>query len=177
MIQPQSEAQILELVRMIGMAPGAKKMMQWEFEHAQKAIETGLYITWISFDANDDCFRVGDNSMCFCGCLFKDHDCTMLKSGKIKNNCKKCDCKEFRFIPRRPEEIGQHWLPRRKGFNINQWGASCICKHTHKEHKANKPTKCTKCACFCFTSDFACLSCDKKYEDHMTLYETEKERK
>jgi hypothetical protein len=26
-------------------------------------------------------------------------------------------------------------------------------------------------------SDFACLSCDKKFEDHETLYETEAERK
>jgi hypothetical protein len=26
-------------------------------------------------------------------------------------------------------------------------------------------------------SDFACISCDAKFEDHETLYETERERK
>ena len=57
------------------MAPGARKMMTWEFNHAQKAIETGLYITWKSYDAEEDCFRVGADSKCFCGCLFKDHEC------------------------------------------------------------------------------------------------------
>ena len=88
----------------------------------------------------------------------------------------KCDCKAFQFIPRRPEEVGQWWLPRRKGFNINTWKPSCVCKHTHAEHKANRPNKCTKCPCFQFESDFACIGCDKKFEDHETLYETEAER-
>ena len=35
---------------------------------------------------------------------------------------------------------------------------------------------CKKCGCGDFISDFTCLSCDKKYEEHETIYETEKER-
>ena len=39
-----------------------------------------------------------------------------------------------------------------------------------------RPHKCKSCSCYDFVSDFCCLSCDKKFEDHETLYETEKER-
>jgi hypothetical protein len=79
-------------------------------------------------------------------------------------------------MPRRPEEVGMWWLPRRKGFNVNTWRASCKCKHTHVEHKANRPNKCQQCSCYQFESDFACIGCDQKAEEHSTLYETEKER-
>lgn len=39
-----------------------------------------------------------------------------------------------------------------------------------------RPHKC-KCGCYNFESDFCCISCDQKYEDHETLWETEVERK
>ena len=160
------------------MAPGAKKMMTWEFNHAYDAMETGIYVTWKSLQQREDqCFRVGRDSRCFCGHLFKFHDKTFLKNGRVKNDCSKCECKGFQFIPRRPEEVGQHWLPRRKGFNINTWGAPCICKHSHLEHTPTPPYRCNTCQCANFISDFACLSCDRKFEDHETIYETEKERK
>ena len=160
------------------MAPGAKKMMTWEFNHAYDAMETGIYVTWKSLQQREDqCFRVGRDSRCFCGHLFKLHDKTFLKNGRVKNDCSKCECKGFQFIPRRPEEVGQHWLPRRKGFNINTWGAPCICKHSHLEHTPTPPYRCNTCQCANFISDFACLSCDRKFEDHETIYETEKERK
>lgn len=69
-----------------------------------------------------------------------------------------------------------HWLPRRKGFNINTWGASCTCSHTHMEHKPDRPHGCKKCSCYSFTSDFACISCNQKFEEHETIYEKESER-
>lgn len=167
----------MQLVQQIGMAPGAKKMLTWEFNHAQEAIESGIYVTWKSEGSPEDqCFRVGSDSKCFCGHLFKSHEKIVPKNGKVKNSCNKCECKAFNFIPRRPEEIGMHWLPRRKGFNINTWGAPCNCQHSHAEHKAVRPNGCKTCGCYSFTSDFACISCNKKYEEHETLYETEKER-
>ena len=144
-------------------------MMEWEFQHAQEAEMSGIYITWRSDTAKEDCFRVGTNSRCFCGHGFTKHE------GK-KKACKDCDCKAFAFIPRRPEEIGMHWLPRRKDFNINTWRPNCKCKHSHIEHKPNRPTKCKKCSCFGFDSDFCCISCDRPYEEHFTYIETEKER-
>ena len=135
----------------------------------------GIYVTWRSDQAKDDCFRVGTSSKCFCGHLFSSHD-KIIQQKKTKTSCQKCECKEFQFIPRRPEEVGMWWLPRRKGFNVNTWRPSCVCKHGHDEHKPNRPTKCKKCSCFSFQSDFACIGCDQKYEEHYTLYETEKER-
>lgn len=101
----------------------------------------------------------------------------MPKKGAPKTSCNTCECVGFRFIPRRPEEVGMGHLPRRKGFNINTWGASCICGHTHKEHKAKRPHSCKTCNCYDFQSDFACVGCDKKFEEHETIYETERERK
>ena len=106
-------------------------MLTWEFSHAQKAWETGVYVTWSSHNAKEDCIRVGASSKCFCGHLYSKHSITVPKKGKVKSVCETCACKEFRYIPRRPEEIGMHWLVRRKGFNINEWGAPCICKHAH----------------------------------------------
>ena len=160
------------------MAPGAKKMLTWEFNHAYEAAESGIYVTWKSHAMlEDQCFRVGSESRCFCGHLFKVHEKAFMKGGKLKNSCQTCECKAFNFIPRRPEEIGQHWLPRRKGFNINTWGASCTCTHTHMEHSAIRPHGCKTCGCSGFQSDFTCISCNQKFEEHETIYEKENERK
>ena len=38
-------------------------------------------------------------------------------------------------------------------------------------------TKCKECACAKFVSNFACLSCDGKWEEHVTLYEDEELRR
>jgi len=59
MVQATSESQIMQLVSQIGPAPGAKKMLTWEFNHANEAFASGIYVTWISDSAKEDCFRVG----------------------------------------------------------------------------------------------------------------------
>ena len=69
-----------------------------------------------------------------------------------------------------------HWLPRRKGFNINTWGAPCQCGLSHMEHDANRPHRSKASSCGGFISNFACISCDKKWEEHETIYEKENER-
>lgn len=82
-------------------------MLTWEFNHAYEASESGIYVTWVSEGgAEDQCMRVGSDSRCFCGHLFKAHEKAFLKSGRVKNNCTTCACKGFEFIPRRPEEVG-----------------------------------------------------------------------
>ncbi len=160
-----------------GIAPGAKQMMTWEFQHADEAIKSGLYVTWRSPASKDDCFRVGSNSRCFCGHMFTEHEIPLSHKKVSKTNCSTCPCKGFKFIPRRPEEVGMDWLPRRKGFNVLQWRPSCKCKHTHEEHQPTASNKCKSCSCFSFVSDFCCISCDRPYEEHETLYEFEDERK
>merc|ERR1712194_189904 len=82
----------------------------------------------------------------------------------------------FENIPQRPEECGMYWLPRRKEFKLSEWRAPCKCRHGHDSHGANYPRKCKQCSCFGFNSDFACISCDGKWEDHITLYEFEHDR-
>ncbi len=83
----------------------------------------------------------------------------------------------LRFVPTRPEECGMYWLPRRKDFDVTKWRAPCKCQHSHEEHNPNPPYKCTLCAkCFSFSSYFACISCDQTWENHETIFETEKER-
>lgn len=69
-------------------------------------------------------------------------------------------------MPRRPEELGQYWLVRRKGFDIKTWKPSCQCKHQHTDHDPN--TLGCKCGCYSFVSDFCCVNCDGKWEDHET---------
>ena len=44
------------------------------------------------------------------------------------------------------------------------------------EHAANRPHRCKTCSCYDFQSDFACISCDRKFEEHETIYEKENER-
>lgn len=48
MISAQTEGQILQLVQQIGPSQGARKMLMWEFNHANEALESGIYVTWIS---------------------------------------------------------------------------------------------------------------------------------
>jgi hypothetical protein len=136
-------------------------MVGWEFKHASEAIEKGVYVTWVSDkmkQGEDQCFRIGSESRCFCGHLFAAHANELLKS-KVKSACTTCKCSEFKFIPRRPEELGLWHLPRRKGFDLNTWRPSCVCQHPHTDHSVSRPHKC-KCGCFNFQSDFCCLSCD-----------------
>ena len=125
-------------------------MLRWEFGHAQESIANGTYVTWVSNSmkaGEEQCFRIGSESKCFCGHLFKNHYHEITKS-KVKSNCITCKCQAFSFIPRRPEELGLWHLPRRKGFDVNSWRPSCVCKHTHEEHQAIRPHKClSKCGC------------------------------
>lgn len=78
-------------------------------------------------------------------------------------------------MPRRPEEIGEAWLVRRRGFDINVWRAKCKCGHGHDAHNANTmgcPGGMGK-----FQSAWMCITCDGKWEDHESLWESEEERR
>ena len=56
---PTNESAILQLIEAIGPAAGAKKMITSEYNHAREAEASGIYITWTSRAAKDDCFRIG----------------------------------------------------------------------------------------------------------------------
>jgi hypothetical protein len=67
---------------------------------------------------------------CFCGHSLATH---ANHRGVAGGACggEKCQCRRFRYIPVRPEEVGEWWLPRRKGFNVGEVSkcvAECICR-------------------------------------------------
>merc|ERR1711879_1029978 len=134
---------------------------------------TGWYTVWRS-EGKHDCVRIGPGAKCFCGHLFENHAEASRKNDKRR--CLQCGCRKFSFIPQRPEEVGEWWLPRRKGFNVHKWRAKCKCGHTHEEHGENRPHCCKRCGCGSFNGAFACLVCNRKWADHETLTETPQER-
>eukprot|EP00756_Hemistasia_phaeocysticola_P058385 Hpha_TRINITY_DN35008_c0_g1::TRINITY_DN35008_c0_g1_i1::g.82643::m.82643 len=169
---PQEEAQLLEAVKEYGLAPGAQKMMNLEMAAALWSIETGLYVTFRTAKGTD-CTRVGPRSNCFCRHNLADHD-----TGKRSAGCKKCPCSCFRYFPKRPEECGLGHLPRRKGFDIKTWSPGCTCRHRAHEHEGHGRAKCLECrSCPGYTSDWCCVCCDRKWEEHETVFESERERR
>ena len=161
------------------MTKGTQGMMDNERLHSQEAIESGIYVTWSTISQGGktvDCFRIGSNSMCICGHGFPCHD-KILNKKKFSNKCNKCKCKAFKYIPVYPEEIGEYWIPFQKNFSYDTYRVKCKCKHTWNEHDGSGYLNCKKCGCGEFNSAFCCAVCNKFWQDHEMIYETESERK
>ena len=103
-------------------------------------------------------------------------DVVSSESHQKGNDCT-CSCRKFRHMWRRPEELGMWWLPRRKKFKLSDWAPKCRCSHSHKHHFPFGSAKCRSCSCSHFESDFCCLICNGKWEEHKIIEESEKERK
>lgn len=148
-----------------GAAEGASKMLHMEKDAAIAAIENGLYTVYRSSNKEhkDFCTRVAPKHKCFCGHTLDVHDTLGMRP------CRDCVCKSFAYIPTRPEELGESWLVRRKGFNLHTFRAKCKCKHGHDVHRPAPPRRCTECGCGGFQSDFLCVVCDMRWEDHQTV--------
>jgi hypothetical protein len=163
-------------------------MLNSERSASSAAVTTGVYTVFRCSLPNpslsnslDFCSRVGPSSMCFCGHLYSDH----LQSKKTLGNtkCSRCPssntfCHNYEFMFTRPEEVGDSFLPRRRGFNVHTWKPKCRCGHTHVDH-ANKVKRCDVkgCSCNAWESHFLCMNCDRHWEDHETVWETESERR
>merc|ERR1711874_728710 len=165
-MQPKTPEAVLAGLTQHEAAVGARKMMLWEFKHAKEALKTGVYVTLYNDYRKHECTRLGKLSRCFCNHLYGKHPCE--EEG--------CKCENYKYMFRRPEEIGQYFLTRRKGFDVTEWRPLCKCKHPHAVHDPVR-TKCKECGCTKFIGNFACLSCDGKWEEHVTLYEDEDIRK
>ncbi|XP_035877808.1 protein FAM221B [Phyllostomus discolor] len=154
-----------------------KNLFQWEKNAALSAIQTGLYIGWRCPHYLWDCFRIGDESKCFCGHLLREHQ--IVSDISVPCNVNQCRCLMFCFIPSRPEEVGQFWLRRRASFDPKAWRAQCRCKHNHEDHAAtgSHPCRVKGCCCNCFESNFLCAACDRRWEEHQTFFETEETRR
>ncbi|XP_054583438.1 protein FAM221B isoform X4 [Eptesicus fuscus] len=81
----------------------ANNLFQWEKNAALKATQTGLYIGWRCPHYLWDCFRIGDESRCFCGHLLREH--RVVSDISVPCNVSQCRCLMFCFIPSRPEEV------------------------------------------------------------------------
>eukprot|EP00392_Amoebophrya_sp_AT5.2_P010921 g10991.t1 len=154
------------------------------------------------------CARVGLHSRCFCGHAYADHaDCQAGIAAQSKERSRTvraqpppnsactvegCGCDRFRFMPQRPEEVGEWWLVRRRGFDVRTWRAKCkLCKKTHEEHEprseacnvygGGRSTTTLRSTSALrsgprFESAWCCVVCELPYEKHETVWETEQER-
>lgn len=156
-----------------------KQLFHPETEAAMKAIQTGIYIAWRCPENKWDCFRVSDESKCFCGHLLKEHQQYTGQSVRIPCCMTSCKCNAFAFIPARPEEVGEFWHRKRPDFDASTWRARCRCKHHHEEHdpSARHACKAKGCQCWMFESNFLCAACDKHWEEHETCFDTLQSRK
>ncbi|XP_037058453.1 protein FAM221B isoform X1 [Peromyscus leucopus] len=177
---PAKRAELTNVAKPMNREPfgaGVKNLFQWEKDSALKAIQTGLYIGWRCPHYLWDCFRIGDESKCFCGHLLKEHQ--IISDLSVPCSVSQCRCLMFCFIPSRPEEVGEFWLKRRATFDPKAWRAQCRCKHTHEEHAATGAHPCRHrgCCCSCFESNFLCAACDRRWEEHETFFENEETRR
>ncbi|XP_077003855.1 protein FAM221B isoform X2 [Tamandua tetradactyla] len=158
-------------------SPRVNHLFQWEKDASLNAIQTGLYIGWRCPHYLWDCFRIGDESKCFCGHLLREHQ--IISDISVPCGAGQCRCLMFCFIPSRPEEVGEFWLKRRATFDPKAWRAQCRCKHSHEDHIATGSHPCRHhgCCCSCFESNFLCAACDRRWEEHETFFETEEIRR
>lgn len=158
-----------------GPSVGGKEMLLLENEGASESLRTGVYAVWRSSRNNEDfCARIGPRSRCFCGHVYSKHK--LLGKSGVLPTCTLCVCSCFNYVPQRPEEVGDWWLPRRRGFNVHSWKAKCKCGHAHDDHDPLHRS-CKTCGCAHFQSNFLCVSCDGHWEEHETVFEGEDERK
>ncbi|XP_010617664.1 LOW QUALITY PROTEIN: protein FAM221B [Fukomys damarensis] len=68
-----------------------------------------LYIGWRCPHYLWDCYRIGNESKCFCGHLLKQHQ--IISDISVPCTVNQCRCLMFCFIPSRPEEVGIMVVP------------------------------------------------------------------
>ncbi|KAM7094133.1 protein FAM221B [Molossus nigricans] len=179
-VVPAKQAELVEVAKAMHREKfnaRVNNLFQWEKNAALNAIQNGLYIGWRCPHYLWDCFRIGDESKCFCGHLLREHQ--IISDISVPCNVSQCRCLMFCFIPSRPEEVGEFWLRRRTTFDPKAWRAQCRCKHSHENHAATRshPCRVKGCCCNCFESNFLCAACDRRWEEHETFFETEETRR
>ncbi|KAM5298467.1 LOW QUALITY PROTEIN: protein FAM221B [Ctenodactylus gundi] len=175
-VVPAKQAELMKVAKAIHREQFDAQMnhlFQWETDATLNALQTGLYIGWRCPHYLWDCFRIRDESKCFCGHLLKQH--LIISDLSVPCIVSQCRCLMFCFIPSRPEDVGEFWLKRRATFNPKAWRAQCRCKHSHEDHAANGTHPCRHhgCSCNCFKCNFPCASCDRRWEEHKTSFENE----
>ena len=187
----QTPEAIEEAVARYGVAVGGLKLLSQELEAALIAEETGEYIVWrcsrpLNPACADFCTRIGPSHVCFCKHPLSSHDmgtplvsCTS-SLDETNPDAPPCPCSEFRYLPSRPEEVGDGHLVKRRNFSIRKWSPKCRCGHGASGHQrgVGPKSRCRArgCSCRAFDAAFACGSCDGRYGDHLVVIESESER-
>lgn len=174
--------QVVAGVLQFGPSAQSRLMLNREHEAAVVSAETGTYAVWRNESCKDPahadfCSRVGPNHKCFCTHTLQEHQRPMKKGRFVQPpSCTACGCRGFQYVPNEPEEVGDTWLSRRKGFVAGSWYPKCRCTHGSNDHDPVS-MKCKACTrCFRFDAHYACAVCDGMGSDHMTMFETEAER-
>ncbi|XP_068109467.1 protein FAM221B [Hyperolius riggenbachi] len=181
-VVPAQSADIVSVARAMNRESFASRLHQLfhsEVEASNRAIHTGQYIGWRCPEYTWDCFRVGEDSRCFCGHRLAQHHTYRGQRGGVPCTVGSCTCPAFSFIPSSPEEVGEFWLRKRPGFDPETWRAKCCCKHSHEDHQPTGSHACRiqGCRCLTFESSFLCAACDRKWGAHCTYFETTQDRK
>ncbi|KAI8788982.1 protein FAM221B [Biomphalaria glabrata] len=180
-IKPAEKYDVVSMAKAMNddFAPKLKELFDVETAAAIQAQKSGMYIGWRCPDFKHDCQRIFHTSRCFCDHKLSEHAQYHAKSVKVPCQVPGCSCKAYMWIPNRPEDIGEFWLPKRPGFDATAWRAKCKCKHTHNFHDPNRPHRCKTagCPCFGFHSDFLCAACDRHWEEHQTFFDSEQSRR
>ncbi|THD21432.1 hypothetical protein D915_007500 [Fasciola hepatica] len=184
-IEPAKHYDVISLARAMNddFAAKTKELFSPEVEAVREAIQSGVYVSWRPSEKpwdQQDCQRISSKARCFCGHLLNQHEKFNPKHIFLKCEQPSCLCQAYKFVPSRPEEVGEYWLTKRRDFDPAAYRVKCRCKHTHEEHVAHPPPhhcQAKGCGCSGFTSAFACAACDKPWQLHETVFETESERR
>ncbi|CAL1545476.1 unnamed protein product [Lymnaea stagnalis] len=180
-IKPAEKYDVVSMAKAMNddFAPKLKELFDTETTAAIEAQKTGVYIGWRCPEFQHDCQRIHFTSRCFCDHKLSEHAPYNALSVKVPCRMVGCTCKAYMWVPNRPEDIGEFWLPKRPGFDAAAWRAKCKCKHTHNFHDPNRPHRCKTSGCSCgnFMSDFLCAACDRHWEDHQTFFDSEQSRR
>lgn len=181
-IVPAQKAELLSVAKAMhreNFGERVKDLFSPETDAAIKALKTGIYVGWRIPGQTWDCIRVNEHSFCFCGHKLYEHKPYDSKNTKAACMLSDCKCKFYRFIPSRPEDVGEFWLKRRRDFDASKWRAKCRCKHPHTVHSESGLLGCkfNGCGCRKFDSNFLCAACDQHWEQHETFFDTDSIRK
>jgi len=181
-IVPAKKAELISVAKAMhkeSFGKRVKQLFEPETDAAIKALKTGVYVGWRIPGQTWDCIRVNEHSFCFCGHKLYEH--RPYENQKSRCGCmmQGCKCNLYRFIPSRPEDVGEFWLQRRRDFDPSKWRAKCRCKHPHTQHSETGMLGCKANGCSCrkFDSNFLCAACDKHWEEHETFFDTDSMRK
>jgi hypothetical protein len=129
-LKPNTAEGIAAALAEHGAAQGPQKLLLKEQEAAEAAAASGIYTVFrceASREHPDFCTRVAPSAMCFCGHTLQAHARSRgVAGGPCEHGCK---CRFYRYIPCRPEEVGEWWLTRRKVLFTKDHNANHFAKH------------------------------------------------